>query len=153
MKSQKNLLDSGYGKVHLFPHPAYMRRVAQFMGKGILNGYCYGPADLVRAWKGPSILWLQLCDSVGKQAEAIYEGCAYLPKEKGYAGMHLSLVQQLTASQLRSNGFSGAAASDCPLTDALLQKWEKEGMKFYLHIGTRSEFLVVAKNLNYRMID
>lgn len=122
---------------------------------GVLDGYCYGPADLVRVWKGPSTLCLQLSDSAGKTAEAIYEGCAYLPSGRGYTGMHLSLVQEVTAEQLlqRCSGRNGITFKE-ELGDVknVLENWEKTGLKLFLHICGHTEFLVAAKNLNYRII-
>lgn len=115
---------------------------------GILGGYCYGPADLIQALKGPGVVWLQLSDSSGRRAEAIYNGCAYLPGGKGYAGMHLSLVQQVSVDQVLTSGVNDQGLSEC-----CLRRWEEAGMKFYLHVGNQSEFLVVAKSLNYRMLD
>ena len=123
---------------------------------GILDGYCYGPADLIRVWKGPSVLWLELTDPSGKRAEAIYEGCVYLPAQKGYAGLHLSLVQQVTAEQLlsRENPDSLLGLPEDSVSERdCLQNWKDQGLKFYIHMGNQKEFLVVAKNLNYRTMD
>ena len=130
--------------------------VTQLKEMGILDGYCYGPADLVKVWKSPHILWLLLTDSVGKRAEAVYEDCAYLPNKNGYAGMHLSFVQQMTASQILAKEASAptkAMLKDSGLTEENLRDLEEAGIKFFVHIGSHTEFLVAARKLNYRTLD
>ena len=148
MQENIYLLHFEYGKLIFFFILHIRKGVRQLSETGILGGYCYGPADLVQVWTGPSVVLLQLSDSAGRKAEAIYSGYAYLPEGKGYAGMHLSLVQQVSADQLLSMEIKKRT-----LSEGCLRKWEKAGMKFYLHVGNQSEFLVVAKNLNYRMLD
>ena len=115
--------------------------------------YCYGSVEIKKLRKGDSTMWLSLEDSAGVHSDAIYHGCVYWRLE--HAGLHLSLVLRVTASELLANPDSPTIralqknASDVP---ALLREWEAEGLSFFIHLGKEpdEEFLVVAESLEYR---
>lgn len=121
----------------------------------IMGGYCYGPADLNRIEKGDSMMWLQLSTVSGDAATALYEDCVYWRLEKEQTGLHIPLVEQLTADELLKPSHYDTLnelKKNSDNVENLLKSWEKEGLKFYLHYGVNpgSEYLVVAGNLKYR---
>ena len=122
---------------------------------GMFGGYCYGPADVIRLRKGDSTMWVLLRDSAGKAAEAVYSGCVYWRLERGQTGIHISLVEKLTADQLLQRKYSvtlRALQKNTGDVEKLIREWEAAGLSFYLHIGRKAteEYLVVAENLQYR---
>ena len=119
------------------------------------GGYCYGPVDLVGIQKGDNTMWLQLQDSAGRTAKAVYRGCVYWRLEQGWEGMHVPMVQRVTADELISRPDSASVVSLHKNSDdvaGLLREWEAEGLNFYLHFGSEkgSEYLVVAKSVEYK---
>ena len=125
---------------------------AMIQTSGILDTYCYGPGDVTRVRRGDSTLWVTLRDCAGRKAEAVYEDCVYWPLLR--TGMHLTMVQQVTALQLL-RGQSPAALAllrrNAADIHALLTEWESQGLSFYLHTGffPEREFLIIAGGLRY----
>ena len=124
----------------------------------LLESYCYGPVDLLRVRKGDSTMWLTLRDPVGRRAQAIYHDCVYWRLDEKQTGMHLPLVQRVSARKLleRKNSVTLLALRRNTRNVArLLLDWEAEGLNLYLHLGRRpeQEFLVVARSLVYREED
>ena len=78
------------------------------------GGYCYGPVDLVGIQKGDNTMWLQLQDSAGRTAKAVYRGCVYWRLEQGWEGMHVPMVQP------RYTAFAVLPAESCSCSHIVL---------------------------------
>ena len=120
----------------------------------LFNAYCFGPADLLQIRKGDSTMWLSLRDSVGRNAIAIYHDCVYWRLDQRQTGIHLSLVQRVTAQELLQQRNSISLLflqKNTENVEQLLLDWEQAGLSFFLHQGNRPglEFLVVARSLEY----
>ena len=122
----------------------------------LFDGYCYGPADVLKLEKGDSTMWLEVRDAAGKRARVVYEGCVYwrLGPEK----IHFSLVREVTVRELlsRPDGISMTALKrNARHVEQLLQEWKRLGLNFYLHLGSLpgQEFLVAAKSLQYQELE
>ena len=125
------------------------------MDAGIFDSYCYGPGDLTAVHKGDSTLWLQLTDSAGRTAKAVYRGCVYWQMDLCHTGCHLSMVQQLSARELlmlHSSPALMALQKNTKNVAKLLEHWEKQHLSFYLHWGNfpEGDLLIVAESLDYR---
>ena len=124
----------------------------------LIESYCYGPVDLLQIRKGDSTMWLTLRDPVGRKARAVYHNCVYWRLDEKQTGMHLSLVQRITAQELleRKNSVTlRELQKNSSDVTRLLMDWESEGLSFYLHLGLQpeAEFLVVARSMVYREKD
>ena len=124
----------------------------------LIESYCYGPVDLLQIRKGDSTMWLTLRDPVGRKARAVYHNCVYWRLDEKQTGVHLSLVQRVTAQELLQRKGSvtlRALHKNSSDVSRLLMDWEAEGLSFYLHLGIQPEmeFLVVASSMEYREKD
>ena len=123
----------------------------------LFQSYCYGPADLIGVRKGSSTMQLKLRDSAGVLSEAVYSGCVYWRLGEEETGIHLSLVQHVSAEELLRHPDSEtmhALLRNADNVPGLLHEWEHSGLSFYLHLGAtpENEYLVVAKSLHLREI-
>ena len=130
-----------------------MAKVAE---RKLFDGYCYGPADVVKLEKGDSTMWLEVRDPAGKRAKAVYEGCVYW--RLGPEGIHFSLVREVTPEELTGHPDSvsmTALKRNARNVEQLLQEWKQAGLNFYLHLGSLpgQEYLVVAKSLQYQELE
>lgn len=124
----------------------------------LFSSYCYGPADIVAVWRRSRQLQLTLLDSAGRTACATYNGCVYWQLTGRHAGAHLSLVQQFSARQLLLLHSSPALKAMQEFTGNIaqqLERWEKQGCSFYLHMGSfpEEQLLVAAQSLDYEESD
>ena len=123
--------------------------------RGMFGNYCYGPVDLESVRKGDSTLCLLLREHMGKSARAVYRGCVYWRLGESETGLHLPLVQRITADGLLRQEASFTLLElrkNSDHVETLLRDWEQEGLQFYLHYGPQpgTEYLVVARSLEYR---
>ena len=127
------------------------------MSRGLFGGYCYGPVDLVKVRRIDNSMQLQLRTIKGGIAYANYDGCVYWRLDSSQKGMHIPIVQQMTADELIDRNDSDTLLSlqkNSNNVEKLLHDWEDDGLKFYLHYGTEpgSEYLIAARNMKYREI-
>lgn len=119
------------------------------------DAYCYGPADLMQVHKDGSTMWVSFRDSAGKRFEATYEGCVYWRLGPEHSGLHLALVERVTAQELEKHPVILQALQK-NATDVLqlLREWESAGLAFYLHIGAEAqeEYLVAAGSFRCREV-
>ena len=120
----------------------------------MFDNYCYGPVDIISIRRGNNTMWLQLLDTTGRKAQAIYRGCVYWFLGRKEKDLHIPLVIKISASELLSRTSSVILTElhrNSDNIESLIKNWENEGLNFYLHFGPDkgSEFLVVAKSLDY----
>ena len=118
----------------------------------LFDSYCYGPVDLVDFHYTQDTLKLSLKNYDGQYSEATYHDCLYCQLDQGQIGIHLSLVQHISAQQLLQNKQSIMFLKLQKTTRnvaRLLHEWETIGLSFYLHLSTNSEFLIAAHDLEY----
>lgn len=118
----------------------------------LFGGYHYGPADLTGIELGDGYVRLLLQDAAGWEMSAVYRGCAYWPITQSVIGKHFSIVREVKAADLAAPEYALALSGlqkggGSPFE--LLQKWEAEGYRFYLHLTDERDvdYLVVAREL------
>lgn len=121
----------------------------------LFGGYHYGPADLEGIELGDGYVRLLLRDAAGRELSAVYRGCAHWPITPSAVGKHFSIVREVKSAELAAPEYA-LVLSDLqkgggsPLE--LLQKWEAEGYRFYLHLTDEKDvdYLVVARELTHQ---
>lgn len=118
----------------------------------IYSGYHYGPADLREIELGDGSMRLRLRDASGRALLAEYRGCVYWPITPDVVGRHFTIVEEISLDQLITPDHANVRFSlqtGGLLTSQLLQKWQLEGYRFYLHNTSEKglDYLVVAKQM------
>lgn len=118
----------------------------------LYSGYRYGPADLTDIELGDGYVRLRL-DRAGRAMSAVYRGCAYWSITPDVIGKHFSLVQELKAEKLTAPEYAhilSGLKKNGASPPALLQKWEADGYRFYLHSTNKRDidYLVVARGMS-----